>query len=464
MRLLAMILSLALVVVAPRAWSQTLGETALRAALQLTNTRACGSAKNPLNVVALPAVDASQSLSEDQIQIIRSDFLATFSAELPSCARLTDAVTAFGTVAFMTEVDITGGLTKDQQDLIESRLQNAHSILALKIDRIEGHYRATVQLTSIKEGQTISVTRYDLPEDQTSASCGGNAVSEQRGLSALADDLLNGVHPIQGLHVEIGRYQDTDQAFGYGAYLTQQFLSALTQARNKQLFGTDFRIKLSDDASERGDNEYTVSLRYWVCDQEKSAKVVLSALSPSGETGVFTRTLSLAQLPSGIMYKPDVTRPTKQPANSDAEINAPLQPTKPFLGLVTVSPARVTTGDLLIVSAEPPANCNPFFFDLAPGGRLTPLPLNIFDITEIRPGLVRYDNNAASKYGIAIQVEDERGMHRLGFICQRDEMTNEDIRNVFQDLRASLADTQAGVIEAQGSRTIYNTSQYAIID
>ena len=117
-----------------------------------------------------------------------------------------------------------------------------------------------------------------------------------------------------------------------------------------------------------------------------------------------------------------------------------------------------------MISAEPPADCNPFFFDLAPGGRLTPLPLNIFDITEIRAGFIRYDNNEQSKYGITIQPEDERGAHRMGFVCQPQAMTNEDIRSVFKDLRSELVNREAGEVEKSNLSIIFNTSQYVITD
>lgn len=459
-----MVLSWVCLITASPGNAQMVQEAALRSVLQLTQTPECASATTPLSIVAMPANDASRSLSSDQIDAIRADLLAAFSAELPTCARLIDAVTAFSTVTFMTEVDSSGRLTAEQQNLIESRLQNAHSIFSLKIERVEERYRATAQLTSIETGATISVTRYDVPEEQTLNSCGSNAVSEKSGLSALAEDLLNSVHPIKGLYVAKGRYQHTNETFGYGPYLTQQFLAALTQAQNQQVFRTDFPIKLTENASSRGENEYAVSLRYWLCDDEKSANIVLSAQAPNGQTNVFTQDLSLELLPAGMTYKPSKTKASVQFGNSEALPPKPQDANQANLGFVTVSPARVSTSDLLTVSAEPPANCNPFFFDLAPGGRLTPLPLNIFDITEIRPGFVRYDNSEASKYGITIQAEDERGSHRLGFICQPDKMTNDDIRTVFRALRTRLAQTTAGVIEAEGTQTIYNTAQYDITD
>mgnify|MGYP006437192223 CR=1 FL=1 len=444
--------------------AQMVQEAALRSALQLAQTPECASATKPLSIVAMPANDDSESLSSTQIESIRSDFLTAFTAELPTCARLIDAVTAFGTVSFMTEVDSSGRLTVEQQNLIESRLQNAHSIFSLQIERNEESYRATAVLTAIDTVATISVTRYDLPQEQTSNNRGAYAVSEKTGLTALAEELLNGIHPIRALYVTKGLYQDTDKTFGYGTYLAKQFLAALTQARNQKVFGTDFPIKFTENISARGENEYAVTLRYYLCGDEKSANIVLSAQAPNGETNVFTQDLSLELLPAGMTYKPSNTKGSGQSESFDALTPKLQNPKEADLGVVTVSPSRVTTSDLLTVSAEPPANCNPFFFDLAPGGRLTPLPLNIFDVTEIRPGLVRYDNDAASKYGITIQAEDERGSHSLGFICQPDTMTNNDIRNVFRDLRTRLTKTQAGVINANGTETIYNTAQYEITD
>ena len=131
---------------------------------------------------------------------------------------------------------------------------------------------------------------------------------------------------------------------------------------------------------------------------------------------------------------------------------------------MSVLPMRVSPGELLSISAEPPENCNPFFFDLAPGGRLTPLPINIFDVTETRVGFIRYDNNKKSKYGITVQPEDERGAHHMGFICQPKVMSEEDIRSVFKNLSVELIDRNAGKIRTSNLSLIFNTSQYVITD
>lgn len=461
MRSLSTCLSLAFVFAAPTAWSQTIGEAALRSALQLAQTPECDSATNPFSVVALPLVDASQSLSENQIEVIRSNFLSAFSSELPSCARLTDAVSAFATISFMTELDNSGRLTESQRIAIEETLQNAHSVVALKINRMDEQYQVTVSITSINDGHSISDTRYYLPKPQTTASCGGSAVSEQLGLVSLADNLVNGIHPIQGLHIATALYQHTDQSLDYGSYITQQLLGRITTARNAKLFATDFPVRLSDNPTDMGPNEYAVSIRYWICETTQSARIVVSAASSSGEAAVFTQTLSLKVLPSGMSYLPPSEVEVQE--LDEADTSTVEGENAQSVGIVNVSPVRVTTGDILTVSAEPPASCNPFFFDLASGGQLTPIPLHIFDVTEAPTGLERYDNTSESKYGITIQDEDERGMHRLGFVCRPSEVSNQEIREVFQELRAEITKYGVGAIEIENTSIIFNTSLYEII-
>ena len=442
------------------AHADTVDEAALRMSLSLAQSPECTSASSTLSVVAMPAVDMSQSLSDEQVDLIRSEYLIALGSELPSCTRLTDAIAAFGTIEFMTEVDSSGRITDAQQDLIESKLQNAHSILVLKIEKLSEKYQATAQLTSISEGQTISVTRYNVPEQQTRTECGVNAAAEKRGLAKLADDMLSVLNPIKGLHVKNGLYQDTDETSGYGSYIAQQFLVALTNERKERVFKSEFPIKIHRENSVVDDGEYELTLRYWVCDDNKSANLTVTAEAPDGNSGVFTQSLSLQLLPSGVDYVPEnLGQQDQLSVSEDRE-----QSSQPFWGLMSVLPKRVSSGELLSISAEPPADCNPFFFDLASGGKLTPLPLNIFDITEIRAGFIRYDNNEQSKYGITIQPEDERGAHRMGFVCQPQEMTNEDIRGVFKDLRSELVNREAGEVEKSNLSIIFNTSQYVITE
>ena len=85
--------------------------------LSLAQSQECTSASSTLSVVAMPAVDTSQSLTNEQIELIRSEYLIAIGSELPSCARLTDAVASFGTIEFITEVDSSGRITAGDQKL-----------------------------------------------------------------------------------------------------------------------------------------------------------------------------------------------------------------------------------------------------------------------------------------------------------------------------------------------------------
>ena len=458
-RLGSAVLGVALTLLPGMALGQPVGEAALRTALALSQTAACRDATIPISVVALPLVDAGKALSPTQTDTIRSEFLSAFRTALPACARLTDAMASFETVSFMAELETSGRLSAEQRDLVQDRLQNAHSLLAIRTSRRADSYHASVTLTAIADGQAISVGGFTVPDQLRASSCGLDAIAEPVGLDELAQEILDSVHPIRGLTVSTGRFQDSDQPYEYGTYISQQFLGALSKARSEDVFGAPFPIRVSDTPA-LGADEYAVGIRYWVCDDDASARLVVTVSDAEEETTVFTRTLSLAALPAGMTYKP---APDPEPESAAASPRPDDESEDDmFPGVVSVLPARVTTGDLLTISAEPPANCNPFFFDLAPGGRLTPLPLHIFDITQILPGLLRYDNNAASKYGITVQPDDERGMHRLGYICQPDEMTNQEIRTVFQRLRTQLVVDGTGAIDAGDAKIRYATAAYEI--
>ena len=452
------LVAIAIILPANFVHADTMDEAALRMSLSLAQSQECSSASSTLSVVAMPAVDTSQSLSDAQMDLIRSEYLIAVSSELPSCARLTDALAAFGTIEFMTEVDSSGQITEAQQNLIESKLQNAHSILMLKIEKLDERYQATAQLTSISDGQTISVTRYHVPERQTRTQCGMNAAAEERGLAKLADDILRVLEPIKGLHVKNGLYRDTDEMSEYGSYIAQQFLVALTNEREKRVFKSPFPIKPHRESSVLERGEYQLTLRYWVCDDNKSATLTVTAEALEEDSAVFTQSLDLQLLPTSMNFIPQILKQRDQLSNAgDNELTG-----EPSWGLMSVLPKLVSPGDLLLISAQSPAECNPFFFDLAPSGRLTPLPSNIFDITEIGDGFIRYDNNERSRYGIIIQPEDEPGTHRLGFVCQPKSLTNEDIRSVFKDLQSEIVSREAGEFTKSNLSIIYNTSKYVI--
>ena len=416
--------------------ADTVDEAALRMSLSLAQSQKCTSASSTLSVVAMPAVDTSQSLTDEQMDVIRSEYLIAFGSELPSCARLTDAVAAFGTIEFMTEVDSSGRITQAQQDLIESKLQNAHSVLVLKIEKLNEKYQTTAQLTSISEGQTISVTRYDVPERQTRTECGINAASEKRGLAKLADDILGVLNPIKVLHVKNGLYQDTDETPGYGSYIAQQFLVALTNERKKRVFKSEFPIKLHKENSVVDEGEYELTLRYWICDDNKSANLTVTAEAPDGNSGVFTQSLSLKLLPSGISYAPKI------PSQRDQVPTARVRTTTTSKNLKKVT--GVASSDVLWLRSCGSTKCDRV-------GSLSPGESNVYT-TDCSQGWCKvYDSSgsylgwASSRYLSSTTHASQSITYRVTGVASNDVLWVRSCGSTSCERRGSLAPNEVGI-------------------
>lgn len=132
-------------------------------------------------------------------------------------------------------------------------------------------------------------------------------------------------------------------------------------------------------------------------------------------------------------------------------------------GFVSVKPRLVRAGQVLNISAEAVSDCSPFFFDVSESGRFTPLPLDVFDVSEIRLGITRYENNAQSQLGFVVQAEDEVGIHRLGYICQPLGLKHDGVENVLRQLHREHADSLSGVITADDLSVVFNTMTYEIL-
>ncbi len=435
-RLARVFVAIAIILPANFVHADTVDEAALRMSLSLAQSQECTSASSTLSVVAMPAIDTSRSLTDEQLDLIRSEYLIAIGSELPSCARLTDAVAAFGTIEFMTEVDSSGRITQAQQDLIESKLQNAHSVLVLKIEKLNEKYQTTAQLTSISEGQTISVTRYDVPERQTRTECGINAAPEKRGLAKLADDILGVLHPIKGLHVKNGLYHDTDETSGYGSYIAQQFLVALTNERKKRMFKSEFPIKLHKENSVVDEGEYELTLRYWICDDNKSANLTVTAEARDGNSGVFTQSLSLQLLPSGISYAPKI------PSQRDQFPTARVQTTTTSKYLKKVT--GVASSDVLWLRSCGSTKCDRV-------GSLSPGESNVYT-TDCSQGWCKvYDSSgsylgwASSRYLSSTTHASQSITYRVTGVASNDVLWVRSCGSTSCERRGSLAPNEVGI-------------------
>lgn len=445
----------------------TLDEAALRLALSVSREFVCPSTNETFTIAALPIEDESNTLSDDAINQLEADFLRLLLAELTPCVEVTDVTSALETLTYLQNIGSWRELGEQRRIELRTQLAGAEAILTTSISRVGGAYSASVNLTSLTDGLMIANAGFGVPEQFTNSSCGATAASEERGLERLATALIDRLGQAAVIHLAPATYQDGTEASAYGSYLTDQFIAELTVIGNDVISDSAIRI-LRHPASnvfELSEGDHEISLRYWPCDDLSAVRLVVVASSAEGDVITMSQELSLSALPAGLDLVPSSTgvEPTEA---------LPLEGQPPVLpsdagdidvGFMSVNPRLANVGDVLTVIAEPPASCTPFFFDLSPGGRLTSIPLDIFNISEIRPGMIQYVNDSGSQYGIIIQLEDEPGIHRLGYICQPASISEEGVREIFRRIRGDFAERQSGTITVEDYQVVFNTSFYEIL-
>lgn len=127
--------------------------------------------------------------------------------------------------------------------------------------------------------------------------------------------------------------------------------------------------------------------------------------------------------------------------------------TDPLRALLAVYPPRVSTGEEVSVVADVPPACTPFFSNLAPNGKLTPIPLQFFKSVALSNGQIRYEISPGSRYGLIIQEDDAPGDNQLGFLCEPRGIAgnNDAIRGLLVSVASKLqAGELAGFAEADG--------------
>lgn len=442
--------------------AQSVDEAILRLSLMLSREISCAASDPLFNVAAVPAKDASQTLDAQIVTRIEGVVLDTVRREALECVRITEVARAFDTLAFVQNLGRWDELGMEQRARVASELSNADATITIVLSRVGEAYTGSISVVELDTGRTLASARAEIPEALTVSRCGASAAAEARGLATLAASLVSRVPDAEVLYVAEATYQDSVDPLGYGRYVADQFIAALSQNGGNVITGASLSVRQRNDVADisLGPRDYAITMRYWPCSDMSAVRLNVKATSGQGDVITISQDLSIAALPAGLVIEPPITEGvsgTNTPAAGDTGI------AEPNLGFMSVEPRLIGVGQLLEISAEPPAECNPFFFDISSSGRLTPLPMSIFDIIEIRPGLLRYDNNSGSKYGIVVQAEDEPGLHRLGFICQPPALRQDDIRDVLRQLRQEHADSTSGVITIDSWDVVYNTMTYEIL-
>ncbi|MEP2945382.1 MAG: caspase domain-containing protein [Lentilitoribacter sp.] len=101
--------------------------------------------------------------------------------------------------------------------------------------------------------------------------------------------------------------------------------------------------------------------------------------------------------------------------DSDEKVVVAVQQPNPLLA---VYPPYVTVGEEVSVVADVPKSCKPFFLNIGPGGKLTPIPLQFFKQVELGYSQFRYEISPGSRYGLVVQEQDEKGKNNFGYFCE----------------------------------------------
>lgn len=437
------------------AYAQSLEEAALRLSLMLSREVSCGAAAPVFTVAAVPAEDESQTLDTQVLSRIEGMVLDALRRETLDCVRLIEVTRAFDTLAFLQNLGRWETLGAEQRNRVASELAAADATATILLNRSGDAYTARLDIVEMASGRLLASARAEIPETLTATGCGTAAAAEARGLETLAASLVTRLRGAQVLYIAPATYQDSFDPLGYGRYIADQFIAALSLQGGDVITGNRMTVRRLEVAGgvTLDAEDHEVAMRYWPCEDLSAVRLTVVASSGRGDVVTLSQDLSLAALPAGLVVLPEAADAAEDSATSQ----------EPDLGLISVEPRLIRVGELLTISAEPPSQCNPFFFDVSSSGRMTPIPLEIFDTTEIRPGLLRYDNNAASQYGIIVQPEDEPGLHRFGFICQPPGLTQDGVRDVLRQLRREHTNSTSGVIRSEGWNVVFNTMAYEIL-
>ncbi len=115
--------------------------------------------------------------------------------------------------------------------------------------------------------------------------------------------------------------------------------------------------------------------------------------------------------------------------------------------LLAVYPPYVTVGEEVSVVADVPKSCKPFFLNIGPGGKLTPIPLQFFKQVELGNSQFRYEISPGSRYGLVVQEQDEKGKNNFGYFCEPEG--NFEKPQIQAALRQIITEIRNGHIEGE---------------
>lgn len=137
---------------------------------------------------------------------------------------------------------------------------------------------------------------------------------------------------------------------------------------------------------------------------------------------------------------------------------------KPLQPIMSLFPKALGVGQELSVVADVPAGCTPAFVDISPSRKLTPIPLEVFEKVELSDIQTRYQVTAASRYGLVVQEEDEKGPHSIGFLCSSTGLEDAtQLKAALRQVVKALGQGQMdGAVTVNGGTVTYSFKIYQI--
>ena len=391
-----------------------------------------------------PFDEARLPLAPANAFALYESFLGTLIDDAPDCVRFIDGRGAFVTLEYLGRGDLLRESGQQQRARIQQSLGRADFTLDGSVVETGAGLMAIFRLTDMASGQALSRTEFPVPTRFRGDGCGVGALPEGAALRAIAGALIARVPDLAQVLASGGRHGPSDSLTDAGRFLEDQLLAELTRAAENALTGRAIGVSRQEAPLPPRPGEHALHLHYWPCESEGeghgAARLSVTLRSAEGRDVTEQRAINLAGLPAGLA----------------------LHPPRPALprGELLVTPALAGVGDEIALLAGPPSGCAPFFFNLAPSGRLTPIPLQFFRQLDLGAGLVRYEISPQWDFGLVVQEDDEPGLNRLGYLCQPARLEGEAaLRGLLRDLRERVEEESQGLIEAEGAEPVYFQTQ-----
>lgn len=404
----------------------------------LTNEVNCEEGEQAL-VGIFPFDEANIPMAPQNAFRLYEDFLGSLIATAPGCLRFIDGRGAFVTLNYLGQSGTLRESGQQQRQNIQESLESADYILDGSILERGGEISVVFRLTALSDGTAIARVSFEALDETAASLCGDGALPKDVALQRIANSILDRIDLVDTVIVSGGIYANSDEITDAGIYLEDQLIAHLSRAGENAITGAAIRFPraASEDVHAHLEpGSFKLFTRYWPCDGDQVARLSVSLRSHDGRDVTEIRDINLTTLPSGLALRP---------------------PTEPRIsGMLTVSPTLATVGTEISFLADPPPYCDPFFFNLAPSGRVTPIPLEFFRQLDLGGGRVRYEISPRWDFGLVVEPDDEAGVNQLGYLCQPVQLLETvALQGIMRSLLTMRHDTSEGKIEIEGLPPVY---------